>query len=96
MNNDTFNPNYVDPKSGLTNVERMQQGLAPIGTDSKSVNIHHIDQTDTGPVMEITATEHQQNYGQLHSNTGQHSSQIDRNVFNRWRKTYWKWRGDVE
>ncbi|MDR2022011.1 MAG: HNH/ENDO VII family nuclease [Hungatella sp.] len=74
----------------------MQQGLAPIGIDSKPVNIHHIDQTDTGPVMEITATEHQQNYGQLHSNIGQQPSQINRNAFNRWRKTYWKWRGDVE
>ena len=81
-------------KLGRTNTQRMEQGLAPIGKDGKSVNIHHIDQTDTGPVMEITATEHQQNYADLHSNTGQSPSQIDRNAFNSWRKDYWKWRGN--
>lgn len=46
----------------------------PIGTDGKSVNIHHIDQTNNESVMEITATEHQQNYSNLHTNTGQSPS----------------------
>ena len=93
MNNDTFNPNLVD-KQGRTNIQRMEQGLSPIGTDGKSVNIHHIDQTNDGPVIEITATEHQQNYSKLHTNTGQSPSQIDRKEFNNWRKEYWKWRGN--
>lgn len=72
----------------------MQEDLAPIGVDGKSVNLHHVDQTNDGTVMEITATEHQQNYSTLHSNTGQEPSQIDRNEFNKWRKQYWRWRSE--
>jgi len=94
MDSNTFNPDFVDPKTGLTNTERMKQGLAPIGTDGKSVNIHHIDQTNTGSVKEITATQHQKNYKELHKNTGQNPSKIDRNAFNKWRKEYWKWRAN--
>ena len=94
MDNSTFDPNFVD-KQGRTNVQRMEQGLAPIGRDGKSVNIHHIDQTNSGPVMEITATEHQQNYSNLHTNTGQEPSQIDRNAFSSWRKEYWQWRSKI-
>ena len=93
MDNNTFDPKLVD-KQGRTNVQRMEQGLAPIGTDGKSVNIHHIDQTNNGPVMEITATQHQQNYGELHSNTGQMPSQINRPEFNSWRRGYWEWRSN--
>ena len=91
MDNSLFDPNFVD-NQGRSNVQRMDQGLAPIGTDGKSVNIHHIDQTNNGPVMEITATEHQQNYSDLHTNTGQEPSQIDRGEFNNWRREYWQWR----
>lgn len=91
MDNSTFDPNLVD-KQGRTNVQRMEQGLAPIGTDGKSVNIHHIDQTNNGSVMEMTATEHQQNYSNLHTNTGQSPSQINRSEFNNWRRSYWEWR----
>ena len=91
--NSTFDPNLID-KQGRTNIQRMKQGLSPIGTDGKSVNIHHIDQTNNGPVMEITASEHQMNYSILHTNTAQTPSQIDRNAFNSWRNEYWKWRSD--
>lgn len=93
MDNSTFDPNFVD-KQGRTNIQRMEQGLAPIGTDGKSVNIHHIDQTNDGPVMEITATEHQQNYSILHINIGQSPSQINRSAFNNWRRGYWEWRSN--
>ena len=88
-----FDPNFIDNR-GRTNIQRMQQGLAPIGTDGRSVNIHHIDQTNDGPVMEILATEHQQNYSILHENVGQSPSQIDRNEFAVWRRNYWPWRAN--
>jgi len=93
MDNSTFDPNLVD-KQGRTNIQRMEQGLAPIGTDGKSVNVHHIDQTNDGPVMEITATQHQQNYSELHTNKGQMPSQINRTEFNSWRRGYWEWRSN--
>ena len=91
MDNSIFDPNFVD-RQGRTNIQRMEQGLAPIGTDGKSINIHHIDQTNNGPVMEIMATEHQQNYRKLHTNIGQAPSQINRSEFNSWRRGYWEWR----
>lgn len=93
MDNSIFNPNFVD-KQGRTNIQRMEQGLAPIGIDGKSVNIHHIDQTNNGPVMEITATKHQKDYKKLHTNIGQSSSQINRSEFDNWRRGYWKWRSN--
>lgn len=93
VDDNTFDPNLID-KQGRTNIQRMEQGLAPIGTDGKSVNIHHMDQTDDGTVMEIIATEHQQRYNELHTNIGQSPSLIDRKKFNKWRKGYWKWRSN--
>jgi hypothetical protein len=88
---DDFDPGFVDDK-GRTNIERMQKGLAPIGYDGESINIHHIYQTDESPVLEITKSEHQTRYAELHTNTGQSPSQIDRDLFNDWRQAYWKWR----
>jgi hypothetical protein len=68
--------NCVHERSGLTNQQLIDKGRAPIGPDGKPVNIHHIGQTNNGSVLEISATEHQQNYKVLHSNTGQSASQI--------------------
>ena len=70
------------------------QPILTIGTDGRSVNIHHIYQTNDGPVMELLATEHQQNYSILHENVGQSPSQIDRNEFAVWRRNYWSWRAN--
>lgn len=93
QNDKLFDPNRIDGK-GQTNIQRMQNGRAPIGYDGKPVNMHHIDQTNTGPVMEMSATNHQQNYSNLHQNTGQLPSQINRNEFNLWRNDYWRWRSN--
>ena len=102
-NDCTFEGNYViqndeliDPqrkdKKGRTNVERMKKGLAPIGNDGKPVNLHHMDQTQSGQILEISASEHQKRYSELHQNTGQSPSKIDRKVFSKWRRHYWKHR----
>lgn len=72
----------------------MKKGLAPIGPDGKSINLHHVDQTMEGPVKEMTALYHQQNYSSLHFNTGESQSQIDRDVFDVWRRNYWKQRAN--
>ena len=89
QNDDLFDPNRIDD-AGVTNIEKMKMGLAPTGTDGKAVNIHHIDQTNDGPVMEILESAHQQNYKELHSNTGQSKSLIERAEFGKWRRNYWK------
>ena len=93
QDDNAFDINKVDNR-GRTNLERMQNGLSPIGNDNEPLNIHHIDQTNNGPVMEITATEHSERYVELHLNTGQQLSLIDRNEFNKWRSDYWKWRAN--
>jgi RHS repeat-associated protein len=87
---DLIDPNKVDDK-GLTNLERMQNGLAPIGEDGKPLNIHHMLQTDDGPLAEMTQTFHQENYSNIHINAGSDiPSGIDRSGFDSWRRSYWK------
>ena len=68
----------------------MKDGLAPIGPDGKPVSLHHADQTDFGPLVEMETMYHQENYSSLHSNTGQESSQIDRGTFDSYRESYWQ------
>ena len=86
-NDDIFDPNQVSSwkEKGKvvtgTNIERMESGRAPIGYDGKSVNLHHVDQTDTGGLIEISASEHQSRYSELHTNTGQlHHKLIEMNL----------------
>jgi hypothetical protein len=80
--NDLFDParrsSWVDPDSGQwvsgTNVERMRSGLAPVGTDGRPLQLHHLTGEEVhgfvggtrGPVAEVTATFHQQNTATLH------------------------------
>ena len=91
QNNALFNPKAVD-EMGRTNIQRMQNGRAPIGYDGNPVNIHHVNQSNAGPLVEMSATSHQQ--PGLHTNTGQSPSLIDRNAFNQWRTDYWQWRAN--
>ena len=44
-NDGAFDVNHVDSK-GRTNVQRMGEGLAPIGKDGKSVELHHMTQSE--------------------------------------------------
>ena len=87
--NDIIDPGRVD-KMGRTNIERMEQGLAPLGPDGKSVNLHHMTQTNDSAIAEVTQRFHQQNKGIIHINPNTIPSGIDRNIFNSWRKSYWK------
>jgi len=45
-----------------------------------------------GALREISDTGHSLGYSDLHQNTGQSPSLIDRNEFNQWRTDYWKQR----
>lgn len=91
VDNSTFDPTYVD-SLGRSNLERMSAGLAPIGKDGYPVNIHHLDQSNNGAVVEMQQSVHRSNYYKIHSNTGQYPSEIDRPSFNIWRNQYWMWR----
>ncbi|WP_368292712.1 HNH/ENDO VII family nuclease [Dehalobacter sp. TBBPA1] len=51
--NDIIDPNLVDAR-GRTNLQRMDKGLAPIGSDGNPVNLHHMLQTNDGSIAEVT------------------------------------------
>ena len=84
--NRTFYPNVKI--NGMTNIERMKKGLAPIGKDGKPVELHHLKQKDDGIIVELTSSEHKDNYKILHRY--EKTSQINRTEFIKWRKEYWK------
>lgn len=72
-----------------TNVERMASGRAPIGYDGKSVNLHHMTQTQSGAIAEVSQTFHQTNSSVIHINPNTIPSGIDRAEFNAWKSDYW-------
>jgi hypothetical protein len=90
---DLVDPNYTSPadKYGRTNLKRMQQGLAPMGPDDNPMVLHHMLQTQDGPLAELTQTMHQGWFRQLHINVGTDiPSGIDRAAFGVWKTAYWK------
>ncbi|MEM6162703.1 HNH/ENDO VII family nuclease [Erwinia sp. P6884] len=92
--NDLFDPKYVDPKSGKTNLELMQIGRAPVGTDGKPVNLHHMLQKQDGPIAEVTQIFHKDNHKVIHINDNSIPSGINRSEFNKWRSDYWRQRAN--
>ncbi len=78
---------------GRTNLERMEQGLAPL-IDGQPVELHHIGQEMDSPLAELTRTEHrgEGNYSVLHE-AGKDST-INRNVFNAEKEAHWKARAE--
>jgi len=86
--NDLIDPQRIDRK-GRTNLARMQKGLAPIGPDGKSINIHHMLQTQGGALAEMPTTFHQDYSRIIHINPNTIPSGIDRAAFDAWRKEYW-------
>jgi len=87
--NSTFFPRAKDAL-GRTNIQRMKQGLAPIGKDGKAIELHHLKQKNDGMIVELTSTEHRANSKVLHRY--RQESEIDRNAFNKFKQDYWKQR----
>ena len=90
--NDFFDPHYVDDL-GKSNIQRMNKGLAPLGHDGMSVNLHHLTQTEKDALAEISQRMHTKYDRVLHINPKSWPSGIDRSIFNQQRKEYWKLRG---
>lgn len=63
--NDLFDPNFKDA-DGLTNIERMNEGLAPIGYDGEKINMHHLIQMEPGSMAEVGGKFHSDNTNVLH------------------------------
>jgi len=83
---------------GMANLERMQHGLAPIGADGKSINLHHMLQLEPGPMLEINQTLHQAYTKQLHGlvedGASFRNNPILRNDFSKFKKDFWIWRAE--
>jgi len=96
--NDLFDPQQVSSwkEKGQTvtgtNIDRMASGRAPIGTDGKSVNLHHMTQSQNGPIAEVTQSFHQENSSVIHINPNTTPSGINRPVFDKWKSQYWQQR----
>jgi len=90
---DIIDRNMKDAR-GRTNLERMTKGLAPLGPDGKSINLHHTTQRNESSIAEVTQTFHKENSSIIHINPNTIPSGINRTEFNKWRTSYWKNRAD--
>lgn len=80
----------VDEATGLTNYERMQQGLSAIDKNGNSYEWHHIGQKADSTLALLTKDEHRlgDNYKIWHTLEGE--SEIDRPAFNKIRSNLWQ------
>ena len=78
---------------GRTNLERMDEGLAPL-KDGKPIELHHIGQEMDSPIAELTKEEHMQNGNDTILHDKQKESTIDRNEFKKEREEHWKERSE--
>ena len=79
---------------GRTNLERMKAGLAPLDTQGKPIELHHIGQKQDSPLAELTCGEHRGkgNDNVLHDKLKE--SEINREDFNKERQDHWKARAE--
>ncbi|MCT3284680.1 hypothetical protein C6Y11_04475 [Lactiplantibacillus pentosus] len=75
---------------GRTNVERTEKGLAPLETDNRPVDLHHMIQRNESSIAEVEQSFHQINSKTSHINSNSTPSGINRKDFQKWRRDYWK------
>ncbi|MBP3371580.1 MAG: HNH/ENDO VII family nuclease [Clostridia bacterium] len=83
--------NYESTLGGrtVTNLERMQEGYAPVDpVTGKVYQLHHVGQRSDGALAILTETEHQGNASIL--NIAGKASEIDRTAFTAFRRQFWK------
>ena len=75
---------------GDTNLERMEQGRAPLDAQGNPIELHHVGQKPDSPLAELTRAEHREggNDNGLHNKLKE--SEIDRSDFGKERQEYWK------
>lgn len=78
--------NFVDPETGLTNLQRMEKGLAALDPSTgQAYELHHVGQKMDSTLAILTKAEHDMKG--LHV---RQASEIDRKVFDKIRKRFWK------
>ncbi len=82
--------NYID-EEGMTNLSRMQKGLAAIDpTTGQSYELHHIGQRMDSTLSILTMAEHKQGGNDLIWHKLGSDSMIDRDIFKGIREDFWK------
>jgi hypothetical protein len=86
-------------KDGLSNLERVNRRppppsikpLAPIGSDGRPIQLHHIGQMEDSPLAELTFSEHRQhgNHTILHDNSSATRVHYEGNDWTSQRNGYW-------
>lgn len=89
---DAFDPKFVH--NGISNVQRMSRGGAPIGKDGSSIELHHMLQKDGEAIAEVSRSLHSGYYKTLHINPSSTPSGISRSQFDAWRSAYWRARAN--
>lgn len=83
----TFDPYFRDGQ-GKPNYKRMGDELAPYDKNGDRVVLHHSDQRDRGPLIEVTTAEHK-------AILNRHPrSEINRRQHDTFRDSYWKRRAE--
>lgn len=75
---------------GQTNLERMQQGKAPLDQNGKPYELHHIGQNKDSPLAELTQQEHRGKGNDTILHDKQKESEIDRQEFSKEKAEHWK------
>ena len=87
---------YIDPVSKQSNLQLMSKGRAPIGSDGHPVQLHHVLQRESGPMVEIRETTHEEYNRTLHglgvSGASFRNDAVLSKQYANFRKQYWKWR----
>lgn len=84
-------------EDGITNLERIRRGNAPVGSDGNPIELHHLIQKEPGTMVEVLQSKHSSYYDILHSSHGndyvswrkQDGGVLDKQ-YNNFRKKYWK------
>ncbi|WP_207725859.1 RHS repeat-associated core domain-containing protein [Clostridium sp. DJ247] len=53
---------FTKGKDGLTNLERAKAGNAPIDANRRQFELHHLVQMESGPMIELPYSKHQEEY----------------------------------
>jgi hypothetical protein len=87
---------YVDPVSKKSNLQLMSKGRAPIGSDGYPVQLHHVLQKESGPMVEIRETTHEEYNRTLHglgvAGASFRNDPVLSKQYANFRRQYWKWR----
>ncbi|MRX54941.1 hypothetical protein HMPREF3291_24475 [Bacillus sp. HMSC76G11] len=86
----------IDPNTGLTNLQLMKKGRAPIWQDGTVIELHHLIQREPGSMVEIPASMHDEYHKILHGlveNGGSfRNNPVLKKQYDNFRSKYWRWR----